>query len=230
MPVVDVKDANSSEIMADESNVLSSLVESSSQRMQQKLANMDAAQLQQQSVLIDRTPMQLGSAPNGLPEDSTAQVAAVQQSMQGAASGAADAAGVALRNAQEVEQSFETMLADSTIRLPSYVDVQNALGGVIHADLGTDATNAFLGLVGSILALVVLMALQIQQRQKSETVCCHLSALCNYFNFTAYINTMALCRSLGFRLRPFRMSSRSWRTGSTIWTRPRFHWRFVAPF
>lgn len=182
--MVEVKDANSAEIMADNSEVLSSLVESSSQRMQQQLANRDAAQLQH-SVFADRSPMQLGAASNGMPEDSAAQLAAVQQSMQGAASETANAAGVALRNVQEVEHSFETMLADSTLRVPSYVDVQNAIGAAIHADLGTDATNAFLGLAGFILALVGTMAFLIQQRQKMETVCCHLSPICDHFSIGA---------------------------------------------
>ena len=104
-------------------------------------------------------------------QDGTAQMGAVQQSMQDAVAEAASVASVALRSAQEAEQSLESMLSDTTSRVPGYADVQKALESALNAELGPGATNVFLGLGGAVLTLMALVAFQIIQRQKSETVC-----------------------------------------------------------
>lgn len=147
----------------------------------QKLYDWNMAQVQA-TVVVDRTPMLPGeplSDQSAEPsEDSLLSIPAVQQSVQGAAAEAANAAGAALRSAAEVEQSFETMLTDTKDMVPSYDDVQQALGSALHAELGIDATNAFLGLGGVILALLGALSLQIQQRQESEAVCDELRWLC----------------------------------------------------
>lgn len=168
--MVEAAVAGSSENSSDEFKVMSGMLMSPSQSKQQDLANMASSQLRP-SVLADRAPMQLGpnSVSPDLPEEDVVQIAGVPQSMQGAAAEVASAAGVALRNAQEVEQSFEAMLSDTSV-VPSYGDVQQALGDALHSELGPGATNAVLGLGSGILALLGVVAVQVQQRQKSENV------------------------------------------------------------
>lgn len=123
---------------------------------------------------VPKRSFPVASIPNGPSLDDTVQIGAVQQSVQGAAAEAVNAAGVALRSAQEVEQSFESMLSGTTSRVPTYTDVQYALGDALRAELGPDATNVFLGLGGAIILLLGVVAFQIAQRRKSETVGSHV--------------------------------------------------------